>query len=97
MKLPPIRKYPKEIRVKDEMYKIKFVRKIAGESSDTQGLCDPNTRIIRIKLGQSAAETFYTFIHEVLHAFEAEYEIKTSHPDVYKLEKAIGDFLLTNF
>lgn len=97
MRLPTPRQYPKDIRVRDELYKIKFVRKIQGESANTQGLCDPSLHIIYIKQGQTHAETFYTFIHECMHAFEAEYDIGTAHSDVYKLEKAIGDFLLTNF
>jgi hypothetical protein len=95
MQLPQIRKYPREVRVKDETYQVKFVRKIKGERS-TLGECDPESRTIRIKLGQSLAETFATFIHEVLHAIEFEYEIKISHRAIYLYEKGIADLLLAN-
>jgi hypothetical protein len=96
MQLPQVRKYPREIRIKDETYQVKFVRKIKGERS-TLGECDPSTHVIRIKLGQSLSETFATFIHEVLHAIEFEYEIKISHKAIYQFERGIADLLLANF
>ncbi len=61
------------------------------------GLCDPEKRVIYIRLGQPHSETFNTFIHEVLHAFEAEYDVDVPHETVYTLERALSDFLLTNF
>lgn len=94
MKLPTIRQYPKTIHINDEIYEIKFVKKLATKEV---GECDPQTRVIKIKLGMGAPETFTTFIHEVLHAFEFEYDLNVDHPTIYKLEKAITDFLLTNF
>lgn len=97
MKLPTVRQYPKTVKVADEIYKIKFVRKVPGQDENTMGLCDPETRVISIKLGQSVTETFNTFIHEVLHAFEYEYDLEVPHKLIYAFERALSDFLLTNF
>ncbi len=96
MKLPTVREYPRQIRVKDETYEIRFVRKIQGDCK-VLGTCDPETRTIRIKLGQSLSETFNTFVHEALHAIEFEYDIKISHRAVYLMEKGISDLLMANF
>jgi hypothetical protein len=96
MKIPAANEYPKEIKIGDEVYQIKFVNKVFGEAR-TAGMCDPEKRIIHIKRGQSLTETFNTFVHEVLHAFEFEYNIRISHRAVYKLERAISDLLMCNF
>lgn len=96
MKLPRIRDYPKTVHIKDAEYQIKFVRKVRGEGG-TLGECDTSEHRIRIKLGQSSTETFNTFVHEILHAIETEYSIQLKHSDVYKLERALSDFLMTNF
>lgn len=96
MRLPSVREYPKEVTIGQQVYKIKFVRKIEGEGS-TLGNCDPCNHIIKIKLGQSAAETFSTFVHEVLHGVENEHGFELPHAHVYKLERAIADFLMVNF
>ena len=88
--------YPTHVRIGDEEYRISF-RKYIPKSDNAVGLCDPEKQVIYIKKGQSAAETYYTFIHEVLHAFEFELDIKLDHRTVYKLERALGDFCLQNF
>lgn len=98
MRLPSRREYPKSIRVKDTDYAIKFKRRIQAPDGDAAvGLFDPSEHIISLKIGQTVGELYYTFIHEVVHAFEVEYDIKLAHKDVERLEKAIGDFLLVNF
>lgn len=97
MKLPNRKRYPKELLIGDETYSIKFVSKVDKGSCDVVGNCNPTTRRIRIKNDLSAADTFYTFIHEVLHAMEFEYEVDIKHSHIYMLEKAISDLFLQNF
>lgn len=60
------------------------------------GMCDPNTKIIYIKNGQSKSAEIKCFLHEWLHSAEAEFEIKIPHDSVYKLEDAIYKFLTLN-
>lgn len=95
MKLPTKRRYPKTLIIKGEEWRIAWVDRIEG--ADVLGLCDPSNRIIYIKNKQSAKQTFLTYLHEVLHALEMEYDISISHRAVYKLEVAIHSFLMDNF
>ena len=95
MRLPNIRKYPKVVHITPEVdYQVKFVRKLDKKE---RGVCDPSDYTIKILLGMSPEETFKTFIHELIHACENEYNIKISHKAVYKLEAAIGNILIMNF
>ena len=79
MRLLRIRDYPKYINVRGETWRIKFVRKIVGRPKRTVGLCDPGEREITIKLGEGREETFKTFLHECIHAIEAEYDFDIPH------------------
>lgn len=97
MKIPRVRQYPKTLMIGEQEYRLKFVRRIRGHDASTQGLCDVSDHVIYIKLGQTPVEVFSTFVHEVLHAFEAEHNIEISHGNVYRLEKGLVDFLLANF
>lgn len=93
MKLPSWNEYPKEVHIGEETYQIifplKMPRGIVGE-------CCSADKYIRIRRTQSKAQLFRSFVHEVLHAIEAEYEIPVSHKAVYGLERAIVDTLLFN-
>lgn len=95
MKLPEISQYPKTINIGHEEYAIRFVN-IIDRDPKTLGSCD-SSGIIRIKRGQSKAETFKTLIHEVMHAIEYTYELKIDHQLIHKLEGPIVDLLMTNF
>jgi hypothetical protein len=95
MKLPPKYKYKKSFDIKGEEWRVAFVSQIEGKN--TLGLCDPSNRIIYIRNRLGPAETFRTFLHEMIHVFESEYGITISHKDVYKLEDAIFHFLTENF
>lgn len=90
-------KYPKTLLIKDAEYAIKFVNRIKDERKRVVGLCDPEECCIYIKKGQTRKETFSTFIHEVLHAIEAEYDFDLTHRHVYKLEAGISSLILANF
>jgi hypothetical protein len=95
MKLPTKSKYPKTLVVKGEEWRIAFVDSIEGKG--TLGLCDPSNRIVYIKNGQSKKETYKSFLHEMIHVLELEYDISIPHSSVYKLEEAIYDLLINNF
>ena len=95
MKLPNEAQYPKSVLINNEVYRVQFVVKPDREKS-TLGLCDPDKKVIRIKKGLSAKERMSTYVHEVLHAFEFEYEIDVHHDIVYALEECIINYLLVN-
>lgn len=92
----PIRSYPKQLLVGDDIYDIKFVRKISGEGDADLGLCVPGDNI-QIRLRQGRQETLETFVHEILHSIEFTYEIPIPHQLVYQLEKPIAKIILDNF
>ncbi len=94
MRPPKIRQYPKSVIIKDEEYKIRFVRKLGPK---TFGECDPETREIRIRFGQGREETLKTMIHELFHAIEFEYDLKIKHRLIHNLEEPLFLFLLSNF
>ena len=96
MKPPAIRDYPKSLKVGDETYAIKFVRKF--KDSETVGECDPESRTIFLKLGEGREETFKTLIHELMHALlEFEGDLDVKHRFIYKAESLIYQFLCDNF
>lgn len=92
LKIP--KRYPSTLIFNGEEYKIKFVKKFSEK--DTVGECDPSSREIRIKTGQTPKETYKTFLHECLHAIEEEFKVPLKHAVVYKLEDAFFRFLVEN-
>lgn len=67
------------------------------------GLCDPDIKTIFVSIQHplfsrrmALPEVYATVIHEMLHAFEFEYEIELGERLVTKLEHAITDFLVSN-
>jgi hypothetical protein len=101
MKPPKVRNYPKTIRVRGEEYKIKFVRRIPSNDPEDLGLCDPGERILYIRLKQSRIDIFKTYVHEVVHAIEAENDFDIPHAranDIFsKLADGLAEVLLNNF
>lgn len=104
MIFPGIRKYPKVVKIKDDMWSVKFVNKVPERHYGKEvicGLCDPSEMTIYIKTGQSREETFSTFVHEILHAIEASCDFYIDrahdHPKVYALEAVIVQILKENF
>ena len=95
MKLPNKTQYPKELIIGDSEWKVKFCRVVDG-NENLLGLCDPSVNTLSVKLKQDKMQTLLTFIHEVLHAMEAEYNFHLGEEKVLKLEKAIADFILVN-
>jgi len=94
MKLPTPRQYKKKYIIGEDEIELKFVRNMP--ESGCVGLWNPSTRIVYIKQKQTHAATFYTALHEAIHALSDEYDIGLTERQVRLLEKGIGDFLLTN-
>jgi hypothetical protein len=93
MKLQGQRGYANTWLVKDQLWDLKFCRKIP---EDSLGITDPSTKTVYVKQKQDRRELFFTFIHEMLHTIEDEYGFDLPHKDVYLLEEAIGRFILDN-
>ncbi len=88
--------YPKELHIGDEVYRVRFTRKM--EDPTHLGECDPSSKEIRILPGQSREDTLKTFIHEVCHALlQFENNTGVEHKTIYKLEEPIYRFFLDNF
>lgn len=90
--------YPREIMIRDSLWAIRFVRKPPGTTDRywNDGLCDPSANTIYIRLGLDEHERFKTFVHEILHALEHEYELELPHHIVHALEEPILRILLDN-
>lgn len=97
MRLPAFKKYPKKIYVKDEVYKVRMVKRIPGEVKTVNALCDGDKRVIWIRRSQSPSGLLRAFIHEALHALEFEYEIDIKHKTIHELEAAIAALMEDNF
>lgn len=94
--LPTPIDYPSEIVVGCAKYRIQWCEKIPSKNRRDVGLCDGTNKTIYLKAGYSHAETLSTLFHELIHAFEFEYDMELDHKHVYKLEVAISDFLVAN-
>jgi hypothetical protein len=89
-------KIPAKIRIKARVsYQVVWTECIRDDET-TLGLCDPETRMIYLKMGQSETETIKSLIHEVLHAIEAEHDTPIPHRVVYTLEEGIFKMLKLN-
>lgn len=89
-------KIPARVRIKARVfYSIVWQETIEGKP-DCLGLCDPQARTITIKLGQSDTETIKTFIHELIHAIECEWDQPIPHKITYTLEEGIFGVLKLN-
>lgn len=91
-------KLPKEITIGESVWQVRRPRKLkAPGKGEVLGLCDTVNQVIHVKAGLGYTETLVTFVHEVLHAFEDEYELDIPHELVYGLEAPIAYLLLDNF
>lgn len=104
MLFPGCRSYPKELVINDDIWIVKFCKKIPERHYGREviwGLCDPSEMVIYLRYRQKNFDLFCTFVHEMLHAIEHSYDIvidrAADHPKVYILEKAIGQILKDNF
>ncbi len=92
MQIPRKRDYPKVIYLRDDVYRVVFVKNLKPI-----GQTDATKKVIRIRAGLSRNETFRTFIHELLHVLEFSWPLKIKHKTVYKLEKALFQLFIDNF
>lgn len=90
-----MQQYPETIVIGGAIWKVKFSNVIEGKKS-LLGLCDPAIKTLHIRKNQGEDETFSTFMHEVLHGFENEYDLKIPHRTIYKLEKPLAEFFQMN-
>lgn len=102
---PPIRDYPREWFIEGDLWHLKFSSKLSKQGID--GLTDPSNYTVTISYGMSKANTFATFIHEMLHAMEFSYGYELPYKDsfsyedfhwhIYKLEHHFTWFIKENF
>lgn len=59
------------------------------DDTDVLGETRFDPKQIVIKNGQSPKETVHTYVHEILHAVSAEYDVNLTEAQVRKLEKAL--------
>jgi len=88
--------YPRRVKIGDSFYRIRFVKKIQGTDKKYSGMFYPHTKQICILNSLSKDETLKTYLHEISHAMECEYDIKISHKAIYQYEEAIFDYIVAN-
>lgn len=91
-----VKDIPKTIWINDSLWKIRFVR-IVDNDPKFMGCCNFETKEICIKVGLSREDRALTFIHEVMHALEFEYDLPIDHSLIYRLEKPIYNLFCDNF
>lgn len=92
------RLYPSKIKVGKSTYRVKLVPHIEEINGNvTRGYCESEEKLITLLSTQNEKDLFSTFIHELLHAIEAEHKVKLKHSLVYALETPVAEALLRNF
>lgn len=82
---------PKQVRIKNALYNVVFTNTLEFKDDEfCFGACDPSTRTIFLKKHLTEQQTVSTYFHEVLHAFEFEYDVKIGHPMIEILEKCFA-------
>lgn len=64
--------------------------------SGTLGECAHDIKHLRIGQKQSRYQILVTFLHELIHAIEDEYEVEIPHSLVDVLDCALAHFLVSN-
>lgn len=90
------KQYPKQLRIRKKMYKIKIVNVIEGDPG-ILGICYRKKPLIKLKRRKNKAKLFRAFIHELLHSLEFEWDIEIKHKSIYKYEKALVRLLEDNY
>lgn len=91
-------KLPKELIIGESIWHVKRNRKtLVINDHPLDGMCDPSDNTIYVHSNLRGKEALVTFVHEVLHAFEFEFDIKIGHPMIEALEYKLTHFLLDNF
>ncbi len=92
------RDYPKELKIRDGLYGVKFVHVFPPDAGEQplDGFCCYATQTIYLRVGQKARDRLSTAIHETLHAIDDEWSVGLTHRQVYLLEAALLGLLLDN-
>lgn len=92
------RLYPNSVRVGKHNYRLELVPFIEEtDGAFTRGYCETKEKLITLLSKQPSKALFSTFIHEALHAIEAEHKVKLKHKTIYAIEGPLAQFLLDNF
>lgn len=85
--------------VGDNLWTVRFVKYIPHDKPGRYclGASDPEEQTIYILMGQKPRERLSTFVHELIHVLEYEYNISIPHRLVYSLEDPIVRFLVDNY
>lgn len=76
---------------------LKEIDKPARDGTITWGYCDEAKQRIEILARLKTKPRITTFIHEVLHAIEDEYNIEIDHKLLDKIAVALAELILVNF
>lgn len=92
------RTFPKQVTVGDSIWRIVFVRKVrlVKNPENVMAATCAETQTIEIVYGLSRKELLETFLHEVMHAIEYEYDINIPHDVIYKMEPGLASFFAEN-
>ena len=84
------RDFPKSFNIGDDVWQIRFCRKIPEHGPNILGLCDPSTFTVWVLQGQTPEERFKTIVHEILHCAEFSLNFEMPHKSIYDLEEAVS-------
>lgn len=79
---------PKSFKIGRKTIKVKWIKEFPKDKKQV-GESDHNLLEISLKLGESKKDTVHTFIHECLHMFSDEFNIKLTEKQVQGLEKTL--------
>jgi len=99
MRLPSKKDFVGEWIIGEYTWSVSFVKSIeyGPRNKHLVGITDYYNKSIQLKTKEPKLDTYSTFIHELIHAIDDEYEINLDHDQVYKLEEAMMKFMLANF
>lgn len=91
--------YPHKVRITAKVtYTVAWFDRHDADSADCElsGYTCPNSRTIFIRTKMSRKRTLQTFIHEIFHALEFEYEIPIPHQMIHDFEEPLARILKLN-
>ncbi len=92
--------FPRVLVIGDSIWKVRLVNVIKEPGhgrGQIFGLTCPDLKLIKIVKSLPDREFARTYVHEVCHAIEEEYDIEIPHWLIYALEEPILDFIIENF
>lgn len=89
-------KIPSKVKIRKGVYYKVVWQKVIRDDTSCMGLCEPNERIIYLKLGMSDTNIAKSFLHEILHCVEFEWGQPIPHKITDALEEGIFKILKIN-